>query len=51
MDTRRLVSLGIEGSGGQVLPNGYLVYASGSAALMAVPSTPQIAALLERRWR
>ncbi len=37
MDTRRLVSLGIEGSGAQVLPNGYLVYASGNAALMAVP--------------
>jgi eukaryotic-like serine/threonine-protein kinase len=36
MDTRRMVSLGIEGSGGQVLSNGYLVYASRSAALMAV---------------
>ena len=36
MDTRRMVSLDIEGSGGQVLPNGYLVYANRSAALMAV---------------
>jgi WD40 repeat protein len=36
MDTRQLVSLNIEGSGGQVLPNGYLVYANPSAALMAV---------------
>lgn len=36
MDTRQLVSLGIEGSGAQVLPNGYLVYANPSAALMAV---------------
>ena len=36
MDTRQLVSLGIEGSGGHVLPNGYLVYANPTAALMAV---------------
>jgi eukaryotic-like serine/threonine-protein kinase len=36
LDTRRLVKLGIEGTGGQVLPNGYLVYANPSAALMAV---------------
>ncbi len=36
MDTRQLVSLGIEGSGGQVLPNGYLVYANPTATLMAV---------------
>jgi eukaryotic-like serine/threonine-protein kinase len=40
LDTRRLTSLGIEGSGGQVLPNGYLVYANVSAALMAVPFEP-----------
>ena len=36
LDTRRMVSLGIEGSGGQVLPNGYLIYGSPTAALMAV---------------
>jgi len=36
LDTRRLTSLGIEGSGGQVLPNGYLIYGSANAALMAV---------------
>ena len=36
LDTRRLTSLGIEGSGGLVLPNGFLTYASANAALMAV---------------
>jgi WD40 repeat protein len=36
LDTRQLVNLNIDGSGGLVLPNGYLVYANASAALMAV---------------
>jgi serine/threonine-protein kinase len=36
LDTRRASRLGIKGSGGLVLPNGYLVYASPDAALMAV---------------
>jgi eukaryotic-like serine/threonine-protein kinase len=35
IDTRRLETLGIEGSGGSVLPNGYLIYANPSATLMA----------------
>jgi Tol biopolymer transport system component len=36
LDTRRATKLGIPGTGGLVLPNGYLVYASPDAALMAV---------------
>jgi hypothetical protein len=36
LDTRRATTLGIDGAGGMVLPNGYLVYASPDAALMAV---------------
>jgi dipeptidyl aminopeptidase/acylaminoacyl peptidase len=35
VDSRRLETLGIEGGGGSVLPNGYLIYASPSATLMA----------------
>ena len=34
--SRRLTSLGLPGSGGRVLPGGYLVYAGPNAALMAV---------------
>jgi Tol biopolymer transport system component len=36
LDTGRATNLGIEGSGAQVLPPGYLVYASPDAVLMAV---------------
>jgi Tol biopolymer transport system component len=36
LDTRRASRLGINGTGGMVLPNGYLVYASPDTALMAV---------------
>jgi WD40 repeat protein len=35
-DTGEMASLGIEGSGAQVLPGGYLVYADPNATLMAV---------------
>jgi serine/threonine-protein kinase len=40
LESRVMTPLGIEGSGGQVLPTGYLVYASPTAALMAVPFDP-----------
>jgi eukaryotic-like serine/threonine-protein kinase len=36
LDSGRMVNLGLEGSGGQVLPNGYLVYANPAASLMAI---------------
>ena len=51
MDTRQLVRLGIDGSGGQVLPNGYLVYANSSAALMAVRFDTANRRVVVRRWR
>ncbi|HXW08576.1 MAG TPA: protein kinase [Vicinamibacterales bacterium] len=37
LQSRRATRLGIEGAGGQVLPNGYLVYASPTASLVSVP--------------
>jgi serine/threonine-protein kinase len=37
LDTRQARNLDIEGSGAQVLPQGYLVYGSPDAVLMAVP--------------
>ena len=35
LDSRRMVSLGVEGAAPQLLSNGYLIYANASAALMA----------------
>ncbi len=36
LDTRRLTGLGLEGSGAQLLPDGYMAYGGPDAALMAV---------------